>query len=117
MPRVLVVAEKPSVAKLIAQGLSTSGAMRTRQNPNGHAPMCKWHEIITFFPPTNSVASIVITSVLGHLYGLDFGQKTDSQNPGTLFSAKVSKVLEKTTKELGVKNFLTYFYSILYLYF
>ena len=102
LPRVLVVAEKPSVAKLIAQGLSNSGAMRTRHNPNGHAPMCKWHEIVTYFPPIQDVASIVITSVLGHLMSTDFVGKTDSQRPSSLFTTRVTKVIESTTKELGI---------------
>ena len=102
LPRVLVIAEKPSVAKLIAQGLSNSGAMRTRHNPNGHAPMCKWHEIITFFPPTNSVASICITSVLGHLQSLDFVGYPDSSRPSLLFNTSVKKIIPVEMQDLGI---------------
>ena len=39
---VLVVAEKPSVAKALAQHLS-NGRMRTASNTDGLAPMCKLH--------------------------------------------------------------------------
>ena len=47
---VLVVAEKPSIAKAIAHAMS-GGRMRTRGNADGWAQMCRLHDFYTYFGP------------------------------------------------------------------
>jgi hypothetical protein len=59
---VLVVAEKPSVAKAVASHLS-NGKMRTASNADGYAPMCKLHYFHHYFPPAKGMLPVVATSV------------------------------------------------------
>ena len=61
---VLLVAEKPSVAKAIALALS-NGRMRTRRNKEGYAPMCALHDFYCRFPPGGGLCAITVTSVIG----------------------------------------------------
>lgn len=63
--KVLVVAEKPSVAKAVAAVMS-GGRKRERHNAEGHAPMCALHEFFTHFGPAKGKCSVVVTSVLSH---------------------------------------------------
>ena len=70
---VLVVAEKPSVAKAQAHHLS-NGRMRTASNADGLAPMCKLHHFHHYFPPAKGMLPVVVTSVTGHLFSLDFDE-------------------------------------------
>lgn len=70
---VLVVAEKPSVAKALAHHLS-NGKMRTASNADGLAPMCKLHYFHHYFPPAKAMLPVVATSVTGHLFSLDFDE-------------------------------------------
>lgn len=82
---VLVVAEKPSVAKAIAD-LMSGGRCRVRQPPDGLAPMCRYHEFFTHFKPAGGKCSIRATSVIGHMASLDFNEDTGN-NPLHLVSA------------------------------
>ena len=77
LPRVLVVAEKPSVAKAIAEFLS-NGRMRTKR---GIAKMCPVHEF--FNRLGNQKVQVRVTSVVGHLFGLDFAdnRRRDEVDP------------------------------------
>jgi hypothetical protein len=61
---VLVIAEKPSVAKAIANILS-GGKKRTRNNTNGNAPMCALHDFFAYFPPAKGKCRVTVTSVIG----------------------------------------------------
>ena len=82
---VLVVAEKPSVAKALAHHLS-NGRMRTASNADGLAPMCKLHYFHHYFPPAKGMLPVVATSVTGHLFSLDFDEAanrgTGAADPG-----------------------------------
>ena len=53
---VLIVAEKPSVAKAIAQHLS-KGRLRTASPEGGRAPMCKLHFFHQFWTPTKVICA------------------------------------------------------------
>ena len=104
MPHVLCVAEKPSVAKAIAQVMS-GGKQRIRTHPDGLAPMCRLHDFYYYFPPANCKCSVTVTSVLGHMHSLDF-DGNNYGDPANLFGAAVKKVVESTTVEQGIEAHL-----------
>ena len=64
---VLCVAEKPSVARAIAEALS--GGKHCTRNKNSPLQV---HLTYAYFPPAKRRCSIAITSVVGHVFGLDF---------------------------------------------
>ena len=66
--KVLMVAEKPSVAKLLAEHLS-GGRMRTRR---GQSRANQIFEFIKYFGPAQQKCKLMVTSVVGHIYGLNF---------------------------------------------
>ena len=66
--KVLMVAEKPSVAKLLAEHLS-GGRMRTRR---GQSRANQIFEFIKYFGPAQMKCKLMVTSVVGHIYGLNF---------------------------------------------
>ena len=68
MRTVLMVAEKPSLAQSIAKILS-NGSMTTRKGSNS---ACSVHEYRARFNAINDIAFFKMTSVCGHVYGLDF---------------------------------------------
>ena len=68
MRTVLMVAEKPSLAQSIAKILS-NGNMTSRKGSNG---ACSVHEYRAKFNPIGETASFKMTSVCGHVFGLDF---------------------------------------------
>lgn len=106
LPRILCVAEKPSVAKALAQTLS-GGRQRIRMNLNGHAPMCKLHDFYHHFSPANSKCSVTVTSVLGHVHALDFDLGGSNHgDPANLYGAAVKKVVEDSTAEHGIEEHL-----------
>lgn len=74
MKTVLMVAEKPSLAQSIAKILS-GGQMNSRKGSNG---ACSIHEYKGKFPPTGESVSYKMTSVCGHVFGLDFTGKYNS---------------------------------------
>ena len=97
-PRVLCIAEKPSIAKALAFHMSHG---KSRERTNNATPMCKIHEFFTYFPPAKEKCSIICTSVLGHVYGTDFDERDNSTvNPETLYRARVKKIVEELSEKL-----------------
>ncbi|CAK8993289.1 unnamed protein product [Durusdinium trenchii] len=88
LPMVLMVAEKPSVAKLVAESLS-GGRMRPRR---GQSRAVQSMEFVTWFPPAQQKCRILQTSTIGHIFGLDF--ENGKQPPQELFYANVKKTVE-----------------------
>eukprot|EP00960_Hanusia_phi_P065788 766210-Hanusia_phi.AAC.6 len=103
-PRVLCIAEKPSVANTVANILS-NGKKRSRSNPAGYAPMCRSHEFFYHFHPAKTKSHVTFTSVIGHVEALDFDEDTGN-DPRNLFGARVKKVFESSVKEEGVDKHL-----------
>ena len=99
--KVLMVAEKPSVAKMIAEHLS-GGRFRTRK---GQSRANQIFEFIKWFGPAQQKCKLMVTSVVGHIFGLNFenGRVRDLVD---LFDAKVQKVIEETTKKLRIVEHL-----------
>lgn len=91
-PRVLCVAEKPSVANIIAEVMS-GGRKRTRTPAYGAAPMCRLHDFYAYFPPARQRCSVTVTSVIGHMQSLDFDEDT-GPDCGGLYGARTKKVNE-----------------------
>ncbi|CAE6936958.1 TOP3B, partial [Symbiodinium sp. CCMP2456] len=89
LPKVLMVAEKPSVAKLVAESLS-NGRLRFRK---GQSRAVQIFEFVTWFPPAQQKCRILQTSTIGHIFGLDF---EDGRPPdlADLFYANVKKTVE-----------------------
>ena len=63
-----MVAEKPSVAKMIAEHLS-GGRFRIRK---GQSRANQIFEFIKYFGPAQAKVKVIVTSVVGHIYGLNF---------------------------------------------
>ncbi|XP_023327110.1 DNA topoisomerase 3-beta [Eurytemora carolleeae] len=99
--KVLMVAEKPSVAKMIAEHLS-GGRFRIRK---GQSRANQIFEFIKYFGPCQQRCKIIVTSVVGHIYGLTF-EDGRVRDLGQLFSAKCQKIVEDTTKKLRVVEHL-----------
>lgn len=68
LPKVLMVAEKPSVAKMVAEHLS-GGRFRIRR---GQSRAVQIFEFTAWFPPAHQKCRIMQTSTIGHVFGLDF---------------------------------------------
>lgn len=103
MKTVLMVAEKPSLAQSIAKILS-NGQMNSRKGSNG---ACSIHEYRGKFPPTSENVFYKMTSVCGHVYGLDFVGKFnnwDKVDPVELFNAPTTK--KEATEKLHMPAFL-----------
>ena len=97
--QVLIVAEKPSVARSIAEFLS-NGRMRTRR---GIAKMCAVHEF--FSRLGNERVQCRVTSVVGHLFGLDFADNR-RRDESLLFDAQTVKKIEEGTQKCRVVEHL-----------
>ena len=94
----LHVAEKPSIAQAIANGLvQQPGASKTNNNNKGGRSSLPVHELTgPDFPKAPYAASCIhrITSVTGHVYSIDFPsefQNWDSVDPIELFTAKTQR--------------------------
>ncbi len=105
-PKVLCVAEKPSIAKSVAQHMS-GGQFNTVRNLHLHPQVpaivtnslqrqvagtkyIKNYEFDYSFGPPWGRCTVTMTSVIGHLNTLDFEQqyrKWNSCSPGQLFDA------------------------------
>lgn len=100
MLHVLAVAEKPSVAKALAEILGRGQNVTQRQ---GASPFNKLFDI-----PSAEVAGLpcrmTVTSVLGHMMELkvedSFGGGWGNSNPAGLFDCKVHKVFNKSAENL-----------------
>jgi len=108
--KILMVAEKPSIAKAIADSLSGKRGANQRRGISRALPV---YEFTTDrFAPVNGQRCLVrVTSVVGHIYSLGFD--FDSQNnkdqrtdPRDYFSLPVTKKEESTTSKLRVVDHL-----------
>ncbi|THC91313.1 hypothetical protein EYZ11_009237 [Aspergillus tanneri] len=98
--RVLCVAEKPAIAKAVAQHLS-GGVMQTI--PTGSQYVKNYVFEFNFGRPWGN-CSVTMTSVLGHLTTLDFERQYKgwlSCPPGALFEAPVHEFVDSTVIEKG----------------
>ncbi|KAI9703604.1 MAG: DNA topoisomerase [Candelina mexicana] len=92
--KILCVAEKPSIAKSVATHLS-GGSCQARSIPGN--PYVKNYEFDFLFAPPWGQCQVTMTSVLGHINGLDFEQryrKWNSCQPGQLFDAPVESFVD-----------------------
>ena len=108
--KILCVAEKPAIAKSVAGHLS-GGHLNTvssllailaaqisflQRNINGNRYVKNYEFDFTFSQPWGP-CSVTMTSVLGHLTGLEFQQqyrKWSSCKPGDLFEAAVEETID-----------------------
>merc|ERR1719199_907157 len=100
-----MVAEKPSVCKVLAENLS-GGRCCTRR---GVSRACQVFEFIDWFPPAGQRCKFLQTSVVGHVFGLDFNREDDQkarQSLELLFDARTDKIIEDTTAKLKVVEHL-----------
>ena len=98
---VLCVAEKPSVARAIAEALSGG-----KHCSRGARPL-QTHLCFAYFAPARKRCSVAVTSVVGHIYGLDFAGGAEKRGDiASIFDAKTQKVVEETSSKLGVVNHL-----------
>ena len=100
--KVLMVAEKPSVAKMIADSLSSNGRYRTRK---GKSRANQIFEFIKWFEPAKQKCKIMVTSVVGHIFGLSF-ENQQCRDVAMLFDAPVKKIIEETSKKLCIVDHL-----------
>ena len=100
--KVLMVAEKPSVAKLLAEHLS-GGRMRTRR---GQSRANQIFEFIKYFGPAQTKCKLMVTSVVGHIYGLNFevGQGNISSSSKCSFSSLSGRPGERSVPTLPSQN-------------
>ncbi|MCJ1342181.1 DNA topoisomerase [Peltigera leucophlebia] len=99
--KILCVAEKPAIAKSVANHLG-GGHVNVR-HINGNQYVKNYEFEFAFGPPWGN-CSVTMTSVIGHLYGLDFRQefrKWHSCPPGQLFEAPVVETLDPDKKAIA----------------
>eukprot|EP00435_Cladocopium_sp_Y103_P032004 s1452_g8.t1 len=89
LPKVLMVAEKPSVAKFVAESLCGNARLGTRK---GQSRAVQVFEFVGWFPPAQQKCRILQTSTIGHIFGLDF--ENGRLQPADLFYANVKKTVE-----------------------
>ncbi|CAD7922143.1 unnamed protein product [Amoebophrya sp. A25] len=102
LPAVLMVAEKPSIAKVIAEHLS-GGRYRTRR---GVSRACQTYEFVCHFAPARGRCRLIVTSVIGHVFGLTF-KKQKGLRPEWMFAAEVSKEIEEGSRKMRVPEHLS----------
>ncbi|KIW52113.1 hypothetical protein PV05_07778 [Exophiala xenobiotica] len=98
--KILCVAEKPAIAKAVAQHLA--GGRVTTHSIRGN-PYVKNYEFDFNFRQWGN-CSVTMTSVLGHMTSLDFDQKYKSWKscqPGQLFEAETVTTVDKDKKALA----------------
>ena len=97
MPKILMVAEKPSVASALAKHLAGSSPCRT---DSGRIPS---HHFDARCPTLASgVSQVCVTSVAGHLFSVDFPeayQDWDAVDPAELFLVRTQKKCENWAVE------------------
>ncbi|KAI9822017.1 MAG: DNA topoisomerase [Thelocarpon impressellum] len=99
--RILCVAEKPSIAKAVAQHLS-GGRYDTRSITG--SPYIKNYEFDFSFGPPWGNCGVTMTSVIGHLNSLEFHQeyrKWHSCPPGRLFDAPTVITVDNDKKPIA----------------
>ncbi|KAK5100556.1 DNA topoisomerase [Lithohypha guttulata] len=98
--QILCVAEKPAIAKAVAQHLA-GGRLQTR-NVRGNQYVKNYQFTYNF--PLWGDCDVTMTSVLGHLTGLDFDQryrKWTSCPPSQLFEAPIQVTIDHDKKAIA----------------
>ncbi|GAX84927.1 hypothetical protein CEUSTIGMA_g12348.t1 [Chlamydomonas eustigma] len=101
MPRVLNVAEKPSVAKEASKILGNNSA-RSRRGPAQYNPIWEFSYSIAGTGPCD----MTFTSVAGHLMAMDFPvhlKKWSSCSPLDLYSAPITKSVPHDKSDLKIQ--------------
>ena len=86
----------------IAKECQLSCRFRTRR---GQSRANQIFEFIKWFEPAKEKCKLMVTSVVGHIYGLTFEDGRTRDN-STLFNSKVKKVIEDSTKKLRIVEHL-----------
>jgi len=103
LPQVLMVAEKPSVARLVAEFLCPhTERLRERR---GLSPACPVLEFAAVFPPTGQRSVICVTSVIGHIFQLEFDDRLPKQLAG-IYEAPVVKTFTDSARKARVAEHL-----------
>lgn len=96
-----MVAEKPSVCKLIGECLS-NGRARWKK---GQSRAVQTYEFVAWFAPAQTKCRIVATSTIGHVFGLDFGQNK-VPDIADLYWDNCKKTIEENTAKNRVVEHL-----------
>ncbi|CAK9027622.1 unnamed protein product [Durusdinium trenchii] len=105
LPQVLMVAEKPSVARLVAECLCGEGRGDRVRERRGLAAACPVLEFVAVFPPTGQRSVITMTSVIGHIFQLEFDGQL-SNDLVEVYSAPVVKVFTESARKVRVGEHL-----------
>ncbi|TQB70228.1 DNA topoisomerase [Monascus purpureus] len=100
-PKILCVAEKPSMAKAVAQHLSGGSMQVTSIRGNQYV---KNYQFDFNFGGRWGRCEVIMTCVLGHLTKLDFDRQLNgwaSCPPGILFDSPVYEVLDASTEPIA----------------
>ncbi|MCJ1374265.1 DNA topoisomerase [Loxospora ochrophaea] len=100
-PKILCVAEKPAIAKAVSQHLG-GGTVNVR-NVTGNLYVKNYEFNFSFGPPWGN-CPVIMTSVIGHLNGLDFAPQYrgwQSCRPGQLFDAAVLETVDSEKKAIA----------------
>ena len=87
---ILMVAEKPSIAKAIAEALAPDGSAQKRKGISPSAPVFEVRSAYLPIGGQRVPASLRVTSTVGHMWSLDFPKELNDQNkvdPLELFDA------------------------------
>jgi len=110
LPRVLMVAEKPSIATAIAEALSRGrNGFRQRRGISRALPVYEFTTDAPFLGNGTSKAIITVTSVVGHVFSLGFVEdrnETRPKDPSEYFHLPVVKQEEESTGKLRVVDHL-----------
>ena len=100
--RILSVAEKPSVAKELTAIFCQQAGIQSNRRP-GFSPYNQCFDIERCAFRTNMNAKMTMTSVTGHLMGIDFEQRYKGWNscaPIELFDAPISRSVGEAGKNI-----------------
>lgn len=91
--KILCVAEKPSISKEVANILG-GGRKKVR---NSREKFIKNYDFTFTFNSEDGPCQVTMTSVAGHITGLDFGSAFSWGNcvPGRLFEADIETIITK----------------------
>lgn len=100
--RILCVAEKPSIAKQVSQILG-GGRVTVRQTKN---KFIKNYDFTFNFKPEVGNCQVTMTSVVGHITGLDFPAQYSWGNcaAGKLFDASLTEIIDKKDVYENIAN-------------
>ena len=118
IPTVLMVAEKPSIAKAIADALSGPRGPRQKRGISRALPVFEFNS--NRFSPAQNIdeagegknympCKIIVTSVVGHVFSLGFDQQENqgkNKDPAEYFRMPVVKQEEGSTGKLRVVDHL-----------